>query len=361
MRRKTGITLGAVAWLASAAAWAKKFDEMPYRIDGGFDVPMSTIAGLTEWTRDINYVYLITTVIVACIFFAVALPLIYTLYKFRAKEGDDTPPKQLHGNVILEFLWTVIPAVLLIFIAVPTWKIIFKHEGLPARADAIKVHVIGHQWWWEFQYPDLGITTAYELHLPENTPVDLSITSADVYHAFWIPKFGGKTSAIQGNINRLTLTSPLARLPEVAGGDYYQGQCVELCGTSHALMRHVGVIHTKEGFERWVKAHNQPPKVETASQREGEQVFARCIACHAIEGTPSASIPGDKIGPNLSSFGSRSHLAGGTRKNTEENLAIWLRNPSELKPGVLMPNLALTEPEIAALTAYLRQSTYKTY
>jgi cytochrome c oxidase subunit 2 len=358
--QRTG--LASMAWLVSASAWAQKsFDEAPYKIDGGFDSPMSTIAGLTEWSRDINHVYLITTVVTIGIFFAVAVPLVYTLYRFRAKEGDDTPPKQLHGNVALEFLWTVIPVVLLIFIAVPTWKYIFKHEGRPVREDAVKVHVIGHQWWWEFQYPDYGIKTAFELHLPENTPVELTITSADVSHSFWIPRFGGKTSAINGNINRLAFTTPLAVQPEVAGGDYYQGQCAELCGSSHALMRHVGVVHTKEGFDRWVKAHNTAPKVETASQREGEQLFARCVACHVIEGTPSASIPGDKIGPNLSNFGSRSHLAAGTRKNTDDNLAVWLRNPMELKPGSLMPNLGLTEPEIKALTAYLRQSTYKTY
>ena len=126
-------------------------------------------------------------------------------------------------------------------------------------------------------------------------------------------------------------------------------------------MRHVGVVHTKDGFERWVKAHNTAPKVETASQRDGEQAFAKCVACHVIEGTPSAAIPGDKIGPNLSNFGSRSHLAAGTRKNTDENLAIWLRNPADLKPGSLMPNLGLTDQEIASLSAYLRQSTYKTY
>jgi len=377
MRRKTGIApsplmsllfmmrmwgIGAASWLASGAAWAQKsFDNMPYKLDGGFDNPMTTISGITELSRDINHLYLTTTIIVVGVFFAVAIPLIYTLYRFRAKEGDDTPPKQFHGNAILEFMWTVIPVILLIFIAIPTWKTIFKHDGLAARPDAIKVHVIGHQWWWEFQYPDYGIKTAFELHLPENTPVDLSITSADVSHAFWIPKFGGKTSAINGNINRLSWVTPLAKMPEVAGGDYYQGQCAELCGSSHALMRHVGVVHTKEGFERWVKAHNQAPKVETASQREGEQLFGRCIACHAIEGTPSAAIPGDKIGPNLSSFGSRSHLAAGIRKNNEENLAIWLRNPADLKPGALMPNLGLTEPEIKSLTSYLRQSTYKNY
>jgi len=362
MRRAASAALGMSAWLISAVAWAQKsFDEMPYRIDGGFNSPMTTISGLTEWSRDINHVYLITTVIVTGIFFAVAIPLIYTLYRFRAKEGDDTPPSQVHGNVVLEFLWTVIPVVLLIFIAVPTWKYIFKHEGTPVRKDAVKVHVIGHQWWWEFQYPDYGIKTAFELHLPENTPVELTITSADVSHAFWIPKFGGKTSAINGNINRLAFTTPVAAQPEVTGGDYYQGQCAELCGSSHALMRHVGVVHTKEGFERWVKAHNAPPKVETASQREGEQNFAKCVACHVISGTPSADIPGDKIGPNLSNFGSRSHLAAGTRKNTDENLAIWLRNPAELKPGALMPNLGLTDQEIASLSAYLRQSTYKTY
>ncbi len=356
------IGLAGFAGLSGAIALAQKsFDEEPYKLDGGFNSPMTTISGLTEWSRDINHVYLITTVVTIGIFFAVAIPLVYTLYRFRAKDGDDTPPKQLHGNVALEFLWTVIPVVLLIFIAVPTWKYIFKHEGRPVRADAVKVHVIGHQWWWEFQYPDFGIKTAFELHLPENTPVELTVTSADVSHSFWIPKFGGKTSAINGNINRLAFTTPVAVQPEVPGGDYYQGQCAELCGSSHALMRHVGVVHTKEGFDRWVKSHNTPPKVETASQREGEQVFARCVACHVIEGTASASIPGDKIGPNLSNFGSRSHLAGGTRRNTDENLAAWIRNPAEIKPGSLMPALGLTEQEIKSVSAYLRQSTYKTY
>lgn len=372
MKRKSGVSrlktkmhhgwLGLATWLASAQAWAQKsFDEAPYKIDGGFDNPMSTIAGITEWSRDINYVYLITTVIVTGIFFAVAIPLIYTLYRFRAKEGDDTPPKQLHGNAVLEFLWTVIPVILLIFIAVPTWQVIFKHDGRPVREDALKVHVIGHQWWWEFQYPDYNIKTAYELHLPENTPIELTVTSADVSHSFWIPKFGGKTSAINGNINRLAFTTPGVNTPVVPGGDYYQGQCAELCGSSHALMRHVGVVHTKEEFERWAKSHNEPPKVETASQRAGEEAFAVCVACHVIEGTASASIPGEKIGPNLSNFGSRKHLAAGTRLNTEENLALWLRNPMELKPGSLMPNLQLSEEQIRALTAYLRQSTYKTY
>lgn len=126
--------LGLMAFFASAQAWAQKsFDPAPYKIDGGFDNPMSTIAGLTEWSRDINYVYLVTTVIVTGIFFAVAIPLIYTLYRFRAKDGDNTPPKQLHGNAMLEFLWTVIPVVLLIFIAVPTWQMIFKHDGRPVR------------------------------------------------------------------------------------------------------------------------------------------------------------------------------------------------------------------------------------
>jgi cytochrome c oxidase subunit 2 len=345
------------------------FDEGKYKFfDVDWNTPMNTISGLTEWSRDINSVYGITTVIVTFVFIAVAIPLVLTLVKFKQKPGDDSPPKQFHGNATLEVLWTVIPVVLLLFIAVPTWRVLFKHAH--KAENSLEIEAIGHQWWWEFRYPQNGkIVTANELHLPENTPVHFTIWSADVIHAFWIPKFGGKVDAmptfikdgIPARTNHLNIVTPALADAGKIGGEMYQGQCVELCGASHALMRFNVVIHSKAEFDRWTQNVNTPPKVETALAKEGEQVFARCQACHVITGTPSEQIPGEKIGPNLTNFGSRKYLAAGTRLNTNENLAHWLRDPASIKPGALMPNLGLTEQEIAQVSSYLRLSTIKQY
>ncbi|MCX6118664.1 MAG: cytochrome c oxidase subunit II [Proteobacteria bacterium] len=328
--------------------------------DVSWDAPMNTVTGLTEWSRDINNVYSITTWICVFVFFAVSIPLVYTLYRFRHKAGDQAPPKQFHGNSTLEIIWTVVPVVLLLFIAVPTWRILFKHAQVPP--SAMKIEAIGHQWWWEFRYPDNGnVVTANELHVPENTPVHFTVYSEDVIHSFWIPAWGGKKDALPGHKNEITLTSPPLKNANVKGGEMYQGQCVELCGASHALMRFNAVVHSKGEFDSWVKTANSPPTVETASQKAGEEVFARCQACHTIAGTPSEQLPGNKIGPNLSNFGNRKYLGAGTRMNTPENLAQWLKNPAGIKPGNLMPNLGLTDEEIAHVSSYIRQSTTKTY
>ncbi len=328
--------------------------------DVSWNAPMDTVSGITEWSRDINAVYGITTWISVFVFFAVSIPLIWTLVKFRRRQGDEVPPKQFHGNATLEVLWTALPVILLLFIAVPTWRILFKHADIPA--GAMEVEVIGHQWWWEFRYPQNGnIVTANELHVPENTPIHFTLTSADVIHAFWVPQWGGKKDALPGHKNDLTITTPPLKNPNRKGGEMYQGQCVELCGSSHALMRFNAVVHTKSEFDSWIATANKPPVVETASQKAGEEVFAKCQACHTISGTTSEQIPGDKIGPNLSNFGNRKYLGAGTRMNTPENLAEWLRNPPAVKPGALMPNLGLTEEEIAQVSSYLRQATVKTY
>lgn len=352
----------ATASTLALPALAGPFDDEGYTTRVDFDTPMSTIAGLTDWAKDINYVYGITTWISVLIFFAVAIPVVIAIYKFRVKPGeedDDILPPQTHGNAILEFTWTIIPCILLVIIAVPTWKSIFKQAAEP-KPEALLVEVIGHQWWWEFRYPSLNLVTANELHLPENRQIFFQIKSADVIHSFWIPQFGGKVDALPGKAwNRMLYTTPTLAESDRVGGKYYQGQCVELCGLSHALMRFSAVLHTQEEFDSWAKTHDQAPKVETAQQQRGEQVFAQCVACHTISGTPSADIQMDKIGPDLSNFGSRAHLGAGTRRNTPENLALWLDNPPALKPGSLMPDLGLSPEDIAAVSAYLRQSTAK--
>lgn len=326
---------------------------------GCFDVtPMSTIHTLTEWGRDINHVYMITTVITVVVFFFVAIPLVIALSKFREKPGDTHIPVQVHGNAKLELAWTIIPVILLIFIFVPTVEAIFKHSAIKAEdeKDALVVEVYGRQWWWEFHYPSLNLTTANEVHLPENTKIVFHITSKDVIHSFWVPRFGGKIDALPGEVNKLSWTTPAA---VEKGGDYYQGQCVELCGLSHALMRFQAVVHSKEEFDRWTTSHNTPPQVASDRQKEGQKLFMErgCNACHTMYGTDFKGV----MAPDLSNFGSRRTLGSGTLTNTPENLHKWLQNPETIKPGSLMPNLNLSETDIAALTSYIQNSTAKTY
>ena len=346
---------GLLTSLAAKAQTTKPFDEIPYRIDGQFDTPMNTLAGETEWARDILGVYGITTVIVTAVFFAVAIPVVFTVWKFKATGKEEKPPKQVHGNHVLEILWTTIPVVLLAFIAIPTWKAIFKQTKIPE--GAMVVEVIGHQWWWEFKYPDLGVTTANELHLPENTPIHFKLTSDDVIHSFWIPRMSGKVDTVPGTTNHLTFTTPPVSDPSKLGGDYYQGQCAELCGWSHALMRFEAVIHTKEEFLGWAKTHNEPPKPKTKREKRGQKVFAQCAACHAISGTAAAG----QLAPDLSNYGSRRYLGATTRKNTHENLVEWIKNPTSIKPGALMTAFdgVLSDEDIDAVSAYLRFATAK--
>ncbi|MGE0174856.1 MAG: cytochrome c oxidase subunit II [Oligoflexales bacterium] len=316
--------------------------------------PMTSIYPLTEWGRDINYLYLITTVICTAIAIIVAGVLVYVLYRFREKPGDTHMPKQIKGNHKLELVWSIIPVVLLIFIFVPTAETIFKYSETPQ--DALEIEVIGHQWWWEFKYPEYNIVTANELHLPENRAVHITMTSADVIHSFWIPRFGGKVDTLPGETTHMTFTTPAG---EKVGGDYYQGQCFELCGLSHALMRFQAVVHKTDEFKRWTDAYNADVLVASDLEKKGQQLMTDkiCVTCHTISGTTAAGL----VGPNLTNFGSRRTLAAGTLPNTREQLKKWLKDPPAVKPGSLMPNLQLADDEIEAIASYLLHSTAKKY
>ncbi len=336
-------------------------------LNGCFEkLPMSTAHVVTEWGRQINHVYLITTVIVSLIFVAVAIPFCYAIWKFREKEGETRMPKQITGNHKLEIIWTLVPIVLLIFIFLPTLEVIMKRAEAPPE-DSLVIEAIGHQWWWEFKYPSLGITTANEMFVPENTHITIKATSGDVIHAFWIPRWGGKIDTLPGIINQITYVTP--SIEDAEKGDYYQGHCTELCGLSHARMRYEAVVLTKDRFQQWSKVAMQPPVIASTLEKKGQELFMSktCFTCHAIEGTQANG----KIGPNLTNFGNRRHLAAGTLNNTKDGLHTWLRDSVDskpdyqtIKPGSLMvfgPNFELTEGDIKALTAYLQHSTAKTY
>lgn len=348
--------------ISGIAEAAKSFDEKPYTLSTSLEEsPMYTLVGITDWGADILRVYGITTVVLIFVFFTVAIPTVYALWRFREKGNETELPKQFTGNHILELMWTIIPVGLLLIIAIPTWEVIFKQSNRANSTNNFQVKVIGHQWWWEFQYPDLGITTANELHLPENTPIDFSITSDDVIHSFYVPRFGGKIDAIPGVINHIYVTTPELVQKNKVGGDFYQGHCLELCGTSHALMRFEAFVHSKDEFDKWAKSAMNPPEVLSAQEKRGEEVFAQCQACHTIAGTVSAKIPGKKLGPDLTNFGNRRYLGATTRLNTTENFHQWIKNSSLIKPGSKMTSFEgiLTDQQIDDVAAYVRISTSK--
>jgi cytochrome c oxidase subunit II len=276
--------------------------------------------------------------------------LLYAIFRFRGKPGDPEP-HQTHGNTTVEVIWTVIPALILAAIAVPTVRAIFQTNATPGK-EALTIEVVGHQWWWEFRYPEFNLTTANEMHVPTGRMVSLRMGSNDVIHSFWVPQFAAKRDVFANRETRMWFTAQTE-------GDY-PGQCAEFCGIQHGRMSHRIKAQAPEEFRAWV-AHMQTlsGKPGGAAQggnqdfAQGEKLFTGkgCIACHSMA---AVNAPKGMVGPNLANIGSRSHLAAGTLKNTDENLARWIRDPQGIKKGVLMPNLGVTDAEAKALVAYLR-------
>ena len=250
------------------------------------------------------------------------------------------------------------PTLLLIAIAVPSVLTIFDNANSPQTPEegGLVVRATGHQWWFEFEYPDLGVVTANELHVPIGRPVNVELDSVDVIHSFWIPKLAGKVDMVPNNDNTLWFQ---ADEPGV-----YFGQCAEFCGEAHAHMRFTVVAESEADFASWLKAQAAPALEPTDILAiEGKEVFmsiqAGCRGCHTIDGTRARG----QIGPDLTHFASRDTFAGSILENTQPNLRDWLENPCDIKPGNIMCRDAgvyngtsprLTEPQISALIAYLR-------
>jgi cytochrome c oxidase subunit 2 len=211
-------------------------------------------------------------------------------------------------------------------------------------SDEVIVEIVGHQWWWEVNYPLQGVTTANEIHIPVGYPIELKVTSADVIHSFWVPELHGKIDLIPGQTNSFWLQAD-------EPGVYY-GECAEFCGLQHAKMALVVVAQPEEAFVTWLEQQQQPAtQVMDSTLVEGQQIFlgSACSQCHTINGTTAT---GD-LGPDLTHLASRLTLAAGTLKNNQGNLAGWIINPQHLKPGNKMPPTNLTGPELQALLAYL--------
>jgi cytochrome c oxidase subunit 2 len=331
--------------------------------------PQTALRPLSDFGRIGDDIQTTTFKWAVLVFVLVEGALLYAIFRFRGKPGDPEPT-QVHGNTTVEIIWTIIPALILAAIAVPTVRGIFETSAIPG-ASALQVQVIGHQWWWEFRYPSLNLTTANELHIPVGQTVSLRMMTTDVVHSFWIPRFAGKRDVFPNRETRLWFKA------EEAGE--YSGQCAEFCGIQHGRMAFRVRAQSPEEFRAWA-AHMQtlkaqppapppaanpppekkpeqgppaPPEAVAAAATAGEKLFLSkgCVGCHSLN---AVDAPKGMIGPNLANVGARTYIGAGTLKNTDENLARWIQNPQLIKQGVLMPNLGVNPEDAKALVAYLR-------
>jgi cytochrome c oxidase subunit II len=276
--------------------------------------------------------------------------LIWAVIRFRRKPDSPTPPA-IHGNTRLEIAWTIVPALILAVILVPTVMTIADLADEPD--DPYVIEVVGFQWWWGFNYVDEEFTTANVLHIPVGQPIELRMTSVDVIHSFYASQLFGKQDVIPGRENYIFFT---AQEP----GEYW-GQCYEFCGLQHANMKFRVVVHEQGDFQAWVErqvAGAPEPEPDTLEAR-GKEVFfeAACFACHAIDGAEHDGLEAvGVVGPNLTNIGERQIIGAGVLDNTPENMRAWIRNPDDPKPGALMPPhppQRISDEDLDALVAYL--------
>jgi cytochrome c oxidase subunit 2 len=310
--------------------------------------PSSIFAPVSTPAYEINFLAFFVIAITAVIFLIVAGLLTYAIVRFRARPGDDDrEPPQVYGSNPIEFAWTTVPVLIVLVLLLITARTIYTVQAATRPPGALSVHVIAHQWWWEFRYPDFGIVTANELHVPLSdpkspTPTFLDLESADVAHSFWVPRLAGKTDVIPNRKNTMWID------PQVVGT--YLGQCGEYCGTDHALMLLRVIVEPRADFDRWVAAQKQPPALD-ASVTHGRQVFesTACVNCHSIQGTAADG----RFGPDLTHLMTRETIGAGVAMNTPEHLRVWVNDPNVMKPGALMPAMNLDDKDLDDLVAYL--------
>lgn len=285
------------------------------------------------------------------VFIVVGGLIAYSVMRFRARAGErGSEPPQVYGSAQVEAAWTAVPLIIILVLMLATSRVIHEIQAAPQPSNAIEATVVGRQWWWEIRYPKLGIVTANELHVPvsdsvSRRPTFLTLESADVAHSFWVPRVAGKTDLIPNRTNRMWVE------PHESGT--YLGQCAEYCGTQHALMLLRIVAEPPEQFARWVEQQRQTAAAAPADPvaAAGRRVFLGtvCAGCHAVAGT----LANGRYGPDLTHLMSRATIGAGVAPTTRERLRAWVRNPDDLKRGVLMPAMQLDEKYQDQLVAYL--------
>lgn len=305
----------------------------------------------------------------------VTVLLVIVVLRFRAKPGQTEVPKQIHGSTKLEIIWTAIPIAILVAIAIPTVQTAFATMGKLENPD-MTIKVVGHQWWFEFQYPDEKVTTANELVIPVDKKIAIELVSADVIHSFWVPQLAGKTDIIPNRLNHMWFQADEEGL--------YYGQCAEFCGDSHAKMRFRVRAVSEQEYLAWIETRVAQQgglaAATDADVKAGRDLFegvttvknsagkdipkVNCATCHAIDGTSAKG----QSAPNLSNIGDRYTLAAGVLEVADANgqfdrelqakyLTEWIRNPASFKPGTVMPahsEAKLSDKELDQIVKYLQ-------
>lgn len=314
------------------------------------DASAQTFEVVTDRGQSVADLFTLALVLASVAFAAVVGVLIYILVKFR-RRGDDVPPIAPGPEARVKHRWELgwIIGMVLVFgflgvLMIRTIRIVTA----PAPASAMTVEIIGHQWWWEFHYPDADVVTANELHLPADTPLHFELKTDNVIHSFWMPDFGWKMDAVPNRANTMNL--------ELNRTGVFTGACSEFCGAQHAWMRLRVVSETPVQFDEWLHAQQLPAvDPQSAIAQQSLRVFLEnsCVSCHAIRFSNGATTPGT-VGPNLTHLASRETIGAGVALNTHENLGSWIRNADDTKPQILMPAFPnLSDDDLDALVKYL--------
>ncbi len=316
--------------------------------------------------------------VMVAVFVIVEAVLLYAIIRYRRRPGDDKPP-QIHGNTTLEVVLTIIPTILVLGLGIWSVFTLFELEDPPKDSpDALQVNITGHQWWFEFEYPDAGngkkIITANEMRIPVDRPIEISVESDDVIHSFWVPKLAGKVDMVPTHVNTMWFQADSDKIDEDLPVTLF-GQCAELCGVSHALMRFRVTVMEQAEFDSWAADYGPPP-INTDKAKQGQQLFAaNCTLCHTIDGPDDPALSASRLegfmtgadispvpAPNLTDLRSRQTLAAGILDLSETTLRDWLHDPEDIKPGNYMSERAilyqngtadLSDEEIDALIGYL--------
>jgi cytochrome c oxidase subunit 2 len=358
----------------------------------------SIFSNKTTPAHELNDLSMFVLGITGLIYVGVSSLLVYAIVRFRAKPGDTTEPPQVFGSMQIELSWTIIPILIIVVLFLTTARVLFSVQDARKPANALDVIVVGHQFWWEFRYPQYNVVTANELHIPQSSkasprPTFMKLTSADVMHSFWVPQLDGKTDVLPNRVNEMWID------PQTPG--LYVGQCAQFCGAEHAKMLLRVYVDTPDQFKRWIEsqqkmqpeltgnvaseaqstmeaapnAGNQngvvqaatnsvPPNSPTTrgnvtklgeaqqtSAKMGQYVFEHeaCISCHTIAGTVATG----RYGPDLTHLMSRETIASGAAPNTREDLIKWIGNPNQVKPGCLMPAMHLSDEQDKQIVEYM--------
>jgi cytochrome c oxidase subunit 2 len=297
--------------------------------------PNSIFHSHTEFNREVGTLFSILIWLGTAVFIFVEGLLVYAMWRYRRRSDNDRP-EHVHGNTTLEILWTAIPALILVFIAVPTVRTIFRTQA-KAKADALQVEVIGHQWWWEFRYPQYKVTTANELYLPLGRTVNFTLRTQDVLHSFWIPQMGGKRDLIANHPNYLWFT------PDSVGEMAWNGFCVEYCGASHANMRFRSFTVTPAQFEAWA-AHQASPAV-----------FGAVAAPGAAGAAPVGAAAADSTKGPASSTAQQAQVAAGAAGASGPGSTVAAPNAPQAAGATAQPAAGAATVQQAGFVAFPRE------